>query len=329
MPKVLLIDPFLTTEVPHFRRLLPDDVTLVAATSYDDAEFARLAGDADILVTTLRRIDAAALALAPRVRFIQQFGVGYDPIDLPAVTARDVIVAYNPGVNATGVAEHTLMLMLILVKNLAWNERWSRQGQFELDQMPDAGIGDLAGATVGLIGFGAIGQAVAALLRPFGTRVVYSSRSRRDAVVEEELGVTWLPLPDLLRHETIVSLHAPLTPETHHLLGDAEFAAMPPGAFLVNTSRGGLVDEAALRRALVSGRLAGAGLDVIEDELAGRNPFADLPQVFVTLHLGGASRGSTARMVERSAANIRRFLAGEAVRDLVPGLHAVGAWQHP
>ncbi len=325
MPKVLLVDPFLATEVPHFRRLLPDDVTLVAATRYDDAEFAQLARDADVLVTTLRRIDAATLAMAPRVRFIQQFGVGYDPIDLAAVTAGNVTVAYNPGVNAVGVAEHTLMLMLMLVKNLAWSERWARHGQFELDQMPEAGIGDLACATVGLIGFGAIGQAVAALLRPFGAHVVYNSRTRRPAAMEDGLGVSWLPLPDLLRQSTVVSLHAPLTPATHHLLGEAEFAAMPNGAFLVNTSRGGLIDEAALRRAIVSGRMAGAGLDVIEDELGGHNPFADLPQVYVTMHLGGASSGSTARMVERSAANICRFLAGEAVRDPLPGLHAPSA----
>lgn len=325
MPKVLLVDPFLAIEVDRFRRLLPDEVSLVAATSYDDDEFARLASDADILVNTLRRIDAATLNIAPRVRFIQQFGVGYDPIDLSEVTARNVLVAYNPGVNATGVAEHTLMLMLILVKNLAWSERWARQGQFELDQMPEAGIGDLADATVGLIGFGAIGQKVACLLRPFGARVVYASRSRRPAAFEDELAVSWLPLSELLSQADLVSLHAPLTPETHHMLGDAEFAAMPRGAFLVNTSRGALVDEAALRRALESGHLAGAGLDVIDDELSGRNPFADLPQVFVTLHLGGASHGSLTGMVERSAANIRRFLAGEAVQDLVSGPHAARA----
>jgi phosphoglycerate dehydrogenase-like enzyme len=111
-----------------------------------------------------------------------------------------------------------------------------------------------------------------------------------------------------------------LTAETHHLIDEPELTMMPRGSFLVYTARGGLVDEVALRRAIASGHLGGAEFDGIDDELAGRNPFVDLPQVLVTLHLGGASHGSITRMVERSAANVRRFLAGEAVRDLVPRL---------
>jgi phosphoglycerate dehydrogenase-like enzyme len=321
MPKVLLVDPFLANDLEHFRRLLPEDVALAICTTYEDAEFARLAVDADVLVNTLRSIDAAALAMAPRARFIQQFGAGYDPIDVAVVNAHNVLAAYNPGVNAAGVAEHTLLLMLALVKNLAWSEHWSRQGQFMLDEMPPSGIGDLADATIGLVGLGAIGQAVAGLLRSFGAKAVYAGRTRQTTDVEERLGVSWLPLPDLLRASEIVSLHLPLTAETHHLIGEAELAMMPRGSFLINTARGGLVDEAALRRAITSGHLGGAGLDVIDDELAGRNPFVDLSQVLVTLHLGGASRGSTVRMVGRSAVNVRRFLAGEAVRDLIPGLN--------
>jgi lactate dehydrogenase-like 2-hydroxyacid dehydrogenase len=323
---VLLVDPFLATEVEHFARLLPEHVTLVVATSYDDAEFARLAAAADIIVNTIRCIDAAALALAPRVRFIQQFGIGYDAIDRAAVAAAGVVVAHNPGVNAAAVAEHTLLLMLAVIKNLAWSERWARQGQFILDQMPETGIGDLADATVGLIGLGAIGQAVAERLAPFGCRLVYHAPTRRGAEVEARLGATWLTLPALLHGANIVSLHLPLTAETRHLIGAAELAMMPRGAYLVNTARGGLVDEAALRQAIVSGHLAGAGLDVIADEAAGHNPFADLPQVLVTLHLAGASRGATQRMVEQSAANIRRFLADEPVHDLLPGLGQIG---HP
>jgi phosphoglycerate dehydrogenase-like enzyme len=324
MTVVLLTDPLLATEMEHFRTLLPQDVTLAIATSYDDAEFARLAADADILVNTIRRIDAAALALAPRLRFIQQLGVGYDAIDRAAAVAAGIVVAHNPGVNAAAVAEHTVLLMLALIKNLAWSERWARQGQFMLDQMPEGGIGDLADATVGLIGLGAIGQAVAERLAPFGTRLVYHTPKRRDTEVEARLGVTWLPLPDLLQRSDIVSLHLPLTPETRQLIGAAEVALMPRGSFLINTARGELVDEAALRHAIASGHLAGAGLDVIADEVSGRNPFADLPQVLVTLHLGGASNGSARRMVQRSAANIRRFLAGEPVHDLLPGLSQAG-----
>jgi len=320
MTKVLLIDPALAVGMDRFRQTLPASVEIAATTSFDDDELARLAADADILINARRRIDAAMLAMAPRVRFIQLIGIGYDTVDVAAVASAGITVAYNPGVNATGVAEQTLMLMLALVKRLPWSEQSSRAGQFATAELIGAGIDDFAGATVGLIGMGDIGTAVAERLIPFGPRVVYSSRRRRQANEETRLGATWLPLADLLHESNIVSLHLPLTPKTYHLLGDEELAAMPQGSYLINTARGGLVDEAALRRAIAREHLRGAALDVLEHETDGRNPFADLPAVIVTPHLGGGSRGSVARMVERSVANIGRFLAGEPVQDVIPGL---------
>ena len=180
------------------------------------------------------------------------------------------------------------------------------------------GIDDLSDATVGIVGMGEIGRSVAERLVPFGARIVY--HGRRADVDVDRIGATRVALPALLEVSNIVTLHVPLTPETHHLLGAAEIARMPRGSYLVNTGRGGLVDESALREAIVGGHLAGAGLDVLEGENDGRNPFADLPEVIVTPHLGGGSRNSIAGVVERSAANITRFLAGEPLRDPVPGL---------
>ena len=324
MPKVLLIDPALAMAVHRFRQLLPGSVDITATTGFDDDEFASLAADADILVNARRRIDAAMLAMAPRVRFIQLIGIGYDTVDVAAVASAGITVAYNPGVNATGVAEHTLMLMLALVKRLPQSEQSSRTGQFATAELIGAGIDDLCGATVGLIGLGDIGTAVAERLISFGPRIVYTTRGRRPPGEEARLGATWLPLPELLQESTIVSLHLPLTPETYHFLGDEELATMPKGSYLVNTARGGLIDEAALRRAVEREHLRGAALDVIELETDGRNPFADLTAVIVTPHLGGGSRGSVARMVERSVANIGRFLAGEPVQDVIPGLTQAG-----
>jgi phosphoglycerate dehydrogenase-like enzyme len=319
MPKVLLIDPALAVATDRFRQILPASVEISATTSFDDDELARLAADADILVNARRRIDADMLGKAPRVSFIQLIGIGYDTVDLAAVASAGITVAYNPGVNATGVAEQTLMLMLALVKRLPWSEQASRAGQFATAELIGAGIDDLTGATVGLIGMGDIGTAVAERLIPFGPRIVYSTR-RRPSSEETRLGATWLPLAELLHESNIVSLHLPLTPETYHLLGDGELAAMPKGSYLINTARGGLVDEVALRQAVVREHLRGAALDVLEHETDGRNPFADLPAVIVTPHLGGGSRGSVSRMVERSAANISRFLAGEPVQDVIPSL---------
>ena len=256
MTNVLLIDPAIASSAPHFRQVLPQSVEVEAVSGFGDEEFAHLAMDADILVNARRRIDATTLAMAPEVRFIQLMGIGCDMVDVAAVNDAGIPVAYNPGVNATGVAEQTLMLMLALLKRLTWSEQATRAGQFPIGEMIGMGLDDLDGAIVGLVGFGAIGQAVAARLAPFGSRIVYTTRSRCSPEIEMQLGVSWLPLPDLLQTSTIVSLHLPLTPMTYRVIGEAELASMPVGSYLINTGRGGLVDEIALRRAIESGHLA-------------------------------------------------------------------------
>ena len=209
------------------------------------------------------------------------------------------------------------MLMLALIKRLSTSELATRAGRFAPGEIISGGIDDLADTTVGLVGMGHIGQAVAERLVPFGARIVYHSR-RPVPEIEARLRAEWLPLNEVLRRSNILTLHVPLTPETHHVIGAAEIALMPSGSYLINAGRGGLVDEAALRDAIASGHLAGAGLDVLEHETDGVNPFADLPEVIVTPHLGGGSRNSMNGVVERCTANIRRFLAGEPVLDQIP-----------
>ena len=283
---------------------------------FDDEEFARLAADAVIFVNARRPLGATALQMAPAVRLIQSIGVGIDPIDLDAARAAGVAVAYNPGVNRTGTAEHTVMLMLALVKRLPASEASTRTGRFAPGDVISRGIDDLADATVGIVGMGHIGQAVAERLVPFGSQIVYHAR-REVPEADQRFGARRLPLDEVLAASDIVTLHVPLTPETHHLIGATEIASMRAGSWLVNCGRGGLVDEAALRDAIVAGHLAGAGLDVLEHETDGTNPFADVPDVIVTPHIGGGSRNSMAGVVDRSTANIRRFLAGEPLRDQV------------
>ena len=305
LPKVLLTDPFLAIEVEGFRRLLPG-ATLAVCTSYDDTEFARLAADADVLVTTLRRIDAETLAMAPRARFIQQFGVGYDPIDLTAINAAGIAAAYNPGVNAAAVAEHTVMLMLALVKDLAWSERWARQGQFMLDEMPAAGIGDLAGATVGLIGLGAMGQAVAERLRaPFGCRYrlphsVSSPRASLRSASGRDMAAAARAMSGLGQ---VVSLHAPLTSATHRMMGDtAGFAAMPRDGTWSTPGVAGWSTKRPCARAIESGDLGGAGARRHRGRAGRPQPVRRPPRVLGhATPRRRAAAGSTARMVERSA----------------------------
>ncbi|MDP9483767.1 MAG: D-glycerate dehydrogenase [Chloroflexota bacterium] len=317
MPKVLVVDPALAGIAGRLGELLPG-VEVAVVSSFDDAELAELADGATVFLNARRPIDARTLALAPEVRFVQLIGVGYDSVDLAAMSAGDVSVAYNPGVNRDGAAEHTVMLMLALIKRLALSERVSREGRFATGEVIAAGIDDLAGATVGLIGMGDIGTAVAERLVGFGARIRYHTR-RPVQDVEARLGVVRSSLAELLAGSDIVSLHVPLSPETHHLIGAPELAAMRAGGYLVNAGRGGLVDEDALRHAIETGHLAGAALDVLENETVGRNPFADVPAIIVTPHLGGASRRSMEGVATRSAANIRRFLAGEPIVDPVPG----------
>jgi len=314
--KVLLADPALAVLADRFADRLPDDVAVVAVADFSDGEFRRLAADATVLVNARRPIDAATLAMAPVVRFVQIIGAGTDTLDRAALADAGVVAAFNPGVNRTGAAEHTIMLMLALIKQLPASDQAARAGRFAPGEIIARGIDDLADATVGIVGMGHIGQAVAERLAPFGARIVYHSR-RPVADVESRFGAERMALDAVLRQSNILTLHIPLTPETHHLIGAAEIAAMPRDSYLVNAGRGGLVDEAALRDAIADGHLAGAALDVLEHETDGVNPFADVPGILVTPHLGGGSRNSMNGVVERCTANIRRFLAGEPVLDEV------------
>ena len=272
MPKVLLIDPALAIFRERFAERLPTDVEVVAVASFDAGEFARLAVDAEIVINARRPVDAALFRMAPAIRYVQQIGVGTDPVDRPAAEAAGVLVAYNPGVNKTGAAEHAVMLMLALLKRLSSTELATRAGRFEPADVIAAGIDDLADATVGLIGLGQIGQAVAERLVPFGPRILYATRHPVPEA-EARLGVEWRAIPDLLAASTIVSLHLPLSDETRHLIRRRPLASMPRrGELSRQHAAGGLMDEASLRAAIVSGHLAGAGLDVIDRETEAPTP---------------------------------------------------------
>ena len=180
------------------------------------------------------------------------------------------------------------MLMLALVKRLPASEPSTCAGRFSPGDVIPLGIDDLADATVGIVGMGQIGRTVAERVAAFGSRIVYHSRHPVPEV-EDRFGARRMELPELLAVSTILTLHVPLMAETHNLIGAAELATMPVGSYLVNCGRGGLVDKVALREAIVSGHLAGAGLDVLEHETDGVNPFADLPAVIVTPHVGGGA----------------------------------------
>jgi len=317
--RLLLTDPIPRAFADRLRSMLPAGVSLDVVSDDSEAEFARCAQDADVLVVAHRHIGAHELAFAPNVKLVHKLGAGYDNLDTTALRERGVAAAYTPGVNAGAVAEHTIMLMLAVVKRLAEAESATRANRWPDRQLIDAGIGELAGASVGLIGFGATGRAVAERLIGFGVEVRYTATHRADSEVESRLRASYLPLDELLGWSSIVSVHVALTEQTRRLIGAPQFARMRPGVILINTSRGEVVDESALLQALERGHVGGAGLDVLEHEAPGGNPFAAHPRAIVTPHIAGASRGSVARGMQIMLTNIGRFVQGQPPIHPVPG----------
>ena len=234
-----------------------------------EEEWLSAGGDAEVIfVTPVTWVRESLIARMPNLKMIHSEGVGFDRIDLEAARKRGIYVCNNAGCNAGPVAEQAVMLMTMLLHLTLWGHRMvleGRQGE-AVREIEGSGPLDLTAAKVGLVGFGAIGQETAARLRPNGTEVYYYARRRRDEETEKRLGVTYLPLEELTARCDIVSLHLPATAESTHLVDRDFLARMKPGAFLVNTARGAIIDDEALCEAIRSGHLAGAGLDAYAPE---------------------------------------------------------------
>jgi glyoxylate reductase len=248
-------------------------------------------------------VDAELIAAAPRLRAISNYAVGVDNIDVEAATARGIPVGNTPGVLTESTADLALALMLGIARRLSEGDAFVRRGEWRTWE-PDLLLGrDLHGATVGVVGYGRIGQAVARRVEGFGSRVVYSSRSG---------GV---PLPELLERSDFVTLHLPLTEETRGLIDGDALARMKPTAYLVNTARGPIVDTDALRRALHDGAIAGAALDVTDPEpLPGDHPLLDAPNLLVVPHVASATHSTRQGMADTAVDNLLAALAGERMR---------------
>ena len=275
-----------------------------------DALAARLADADGLLCLLVDRIDATLLARAPHLRAISSVSVGVDHIDLAAATARGIPVGHTPGVLTETTADLAFALLLAAARRLVEADGFVRAGRWQAWE-PDLLLGrDVHGATLGIVGFGAIGRAVARRALGFGMRVLAWSRTRRP-LGDLAGAVAWAELPALLAVSDFVSVHVALAPETRGLLDAAAIARMKPGAILVNTARGGIVDEAALAAALREGRLAAAGLDVFAREpLPPDDPLLALPNLVVAPHVGSASVATRARMAELAARNLLAGLAG-------------------
>jgi len=262
---------------------------------------------ADAILARQGEVDAAVIAASPRLRIVARHGVGVDEVDIAAAAARDVLVTRAPGSNTQAVAEHTLALILALVKNLHGFSVAVGAGGWRGSATQ---CRDVAGLRLGLVGCGAIGRAVARLAGAFGMTV-----AAYDPAAGGSDGIARAAsLPALAAMSDVLSIHCPLTPGTRGLVDAAILAALPDGAWVVNTARGGIVDEAALERALASGRLAGAALDVFAQEPPPPDhPLRAHPRVLVTPHVAGVTPGALTAMGVMAAECIVAALTGGTV----------------
>lgn len=281
-------------------------------------ELLREAARSDALLTLLTdRIDGELLDAARGLVVVSNMATGFDNVDVEAATGHNVLVTRTPGVLSETTADFAFALMLAAARRVAEADRYVREGRWRT-WGPEVLLGrDVWGATIGMVGMGGIGSEVAQRARGFGMRILYHSRTRKP-VLERRHRMEFVSLPQLLRESDFVTLHAPLTAQTRHLIGRAEFQAMKPGAVLVNTARGPLVDQAALYHALKEGLIAGAGLDVTDPEpIAADDPLLSLPNLVIAPHIASASIATRSRMAMLAAENLLQALGGRLPKDAV------------
>ena len=266
---------------------------------------AHLQGKAGVFITGTQPIDTALLAACPELRAVCSMAVGYNNIDVPACTARRVLVSNAPDVLTETTADFGFALMMAAARRITESEHFLRSGAWTKWTVEGFAGADVHGATLGVLGMGRIGQAIARRgALGFGMKVIYHNRSRLDRATEAALGARWVDKEALLRESDHLVIVVPYSAASHHLVGAAEIALMKPGATLTNIARGGIVDDAALARALRERRIAAAGLDVFEGEPAVHPDLLTLPNVVLTPHIASASLPTRRAMANLAVDNL-------------------------
>jgi glyoxylate reductase len=282
-----------------------------ADVGYTPDHLASHAERADAIVALLTdRLDEALFARCPQLKIAANVAVGYDNIDVAAATRHGVVVTNTPGVLTDATADFAFALILAVTRNVVPADRYVRAGSFREWKMMEFHGAELGGRTLGIAGFGRIGQALARRARGFGMHVIYANRRSVAGAIEEELGARRVDKETLVATSDVLSLHVPLSAETRHFLGAAEFARMKPSAYVINTARGPVIDEAALARALREGAIRGAGLDVFEREPAVDPDLLAAPNTVLTPHIASATTETRTRMALMACENVLAVLAG-------------------
>lgn len=320
--KVLYIgeEKLLKLYIPQEYPDLPMEITKIPESATEE-DIIKNGKDADVILSDpMANVTKKAIDSLPNLKLIQSVAVGFQGVDTDAAKERGIPVCNCRAVNASAVAEQAILLMLGLLRDVINGDRYVREGhqiEIKYQVMSEQTEHELGDCTVGIIGFGAIGRKTAALAKAFGARVLATDVYDLSKEEQEALGITWCDRDRLLAESDIVSLHMPLFDSTYHTANAQFFAKMKKGAYLVNTARGGLVDNEALLEAIRSGQLAGAGLDVIEDEpVHADNPLLiaepEVEQKLVlSCHVGGLSTGSFRRSSAMIRGNLLHILKGE------------------
>jgi glyoxylate reductase len=316
LPKVFITRPLPRAAIERIATrcevsVNPEDVRL------PPAQMVEACREVEGLVTSSTPVSAEVVEQAPHLRVVSAVAVGYDNIDVAACTRRRILVTNTPGVVTEATADLSFALLIAVARRLVEADRYVREGQWRQWAFGCMWGTDLAGKTLGVYGFGRIGQAVARRARGFNMRILYHSVDRPTPEREQELGAQYVDRETLLREADFLSIHVPLAPDTTHLISAAQLALMKPSAFLINTSRGKVVEEAALVEALQSKRIAGAGLDVFEFEPQIHPVLLALPNVVVTPHMGTATGETRLAMAMLAAENLLAGLAGQRPPNLV------------
>jgi phosphoglycerate dehydrogenase-like enzyme len=319
IPKVLYFSHGPTDLYELIASKCPSSVELLTLQADSDDERRAKLTDSEVVIVSTTRLTRELIEAAPSLRLVHLQGVGFqDTVDVEALSERGIVLAITPEGTTISVAEHAVLLMLAVYRRLPYADAELRAGRWHTNSLRSHSR-ELFGRAVGYVGMGRIGQAAAERLRAFGTTGVYfddlAPLSKQRAT---KLGLRRVGFEELLAESDIVTLHVPLTPDTFHLIDSDAMGRMRRGAILVNTCRGGVVDEAALYEALARGHLAGAGLDVFEGEPPSKNsPLLDFPTVVVTPHISAGTRDAFLTKMEAIFANIVRFYDGKPIANRV------------
>lgn len=312
MPVIQITNTYKGDVLKIVQACTPDGFSVRTLNSNSEEELKSCIADADYILASGRvRISQAVLENARNLKMIQRTGVGLDSLDLEAIRTTGIPLYVNKGVNAQSVAEHTILLMLACLRKLTLIDANSKNGIWKSKEQA-INTYELCGKTVGIVGLGSTGSRVAAILKSFNVKALYYSAKRKSSDIEEELGVEYVPLDQLLSLADIITLHCPITPDTKGLINDRTLSQMKDGVIIINTARGGLVEEDALLMAIETEKVSFAGLDVhAEEPYSLQNKLIISDHVIATPHIGGVTYDAFSKMIADAMRNIALYEKGE------------------